>query len=311
MEPNLPPPVEEIIAEIANSDRPLLRAKLAELLNLDSPQLGLFISTLQSIDIKRQRQIVSQLVELAEDNLQLNFDGIFKYCLKDPDSEIRRLAIEGLWENEEAVLIEPLINLLENDASEKVRAAAAVAMGKFATLAEFGKLRDEQITRVRESLLTSLNNKYNPPEVRRRLLEAAAPLNLPEVKKAINDAYHSPDAIFRISAVYAMGKSCDPAWLPILMEELSNADAEVRYEAAGACGELEEEAAVPTLINLVSDSDADVQMAAIQALGKIGNMQARQYLQQCLESDNQLVRQTAEQVLSGLTTEQDPLSFRL
>ncbi|MEE8419506.1 MAG: HEAT repeat domain-containing protein, partial [Dehalococcoidales bacterium] len=83
---------------------------------------------------------------------------------------------------------------------------------------------------------------------------------------------------------------------------------EVRYEAAGACGELEDESAVPRLIELIEDFDADVQMAAIQALGKIGNLEAKECLQQCLEDENELVRDTAKQVLEDLANFQDPLT---
>lgn len=311
MESKIPPPIEETIAEIADSNKTLLRATVTELSSLNSAELEVFTGAWPGINPERRRQITNQIVELAENDIELNFNDILKYCLKDPDAEVRRLAIEGLLEDEEASLIEKLINLLENDSSEDVRAAAAAAMGKFALLAEHQKLPEEQIARIRKSLLTVLSNKSNTADIRRRALESAAPLSLPEIKQAIKDAYTSGNLPLKISAVYAMGKSCDPVWLPILIQELSSADAEVRYEAAGACGELEEESAVTALIKLVNDFDADVQMAAIQALGKIGNTQARECLQKCLESEDEAVSKTAEQVISELSAADDPLSFRL
>ncbi len=311
MDPSLPPPVEEIIAELADSDQPLGMGKLAELSGLTTAELALFTHTWSAIEQGRRRRIVSRLVELAEDNLKLDFQVIFKYCLDDPDAEVRRQAIEGLWESEKTSLIDPLINLLEKDDSEKVQAAAAVAIGKFTLLAEHQKLTDEQMYRIQKSLLAALSDKNKSPEVGRRALEAAAPMSIPEVKKAIEDAYESRDMKLKISSIYAMGKSCDTGWLPALLRELSNPEAEVRYEAAGACGELEEESAVPRLIELIDDFDTDVQMAAIQALGKIGNLEAKECLQQCLENENELVRETAGQVLNKLVTFQDPLPFQL
>ncbi len=309
MDPTLPPPVEEIIAELADSDQPLGMVKLAELSGLTTAELALFTDTWSAIEPERRRKIIIRLVEIAEDNLKLNFNGIYKHCLDDPDAEVRLQAIEGLWENEEASLIDRLINLLESDNSEEVQAAAAVAIGKFALLAEHQKLTNEQMSRIQESLLAALGDKNKSPEVGRRALEAAAPINIPEVKKAIEGAYKSRDVKLRISAIYAMGKSCDSAWLPALLKELSDPEAEVRYEAAGACGELEEESAVPRLIELIDDFDADVQMAAIQALGKIGNIEAKECLKECLENENELVRETAGQVLNEQATPQDPLSF--
>ena len=301
--------IEEIIADIGNSDNPLLDSKLAQLSNLSSEELEFFKRSWAVIEPKRRRHIVHRLVELAENNLELNFDSILKYCLKDRDNEVRSKAIEGLWENEEPALINPLINLLEQDSSEKVRAAAATALGKFAMLAEHKKLRSCHVSRIQEVLLTVIGDKNKPVEVRRRALESASPLSLPQVKTAIMEAYESDNSRLKVSSVYAMGKNCDPSWLPILLKELTSTDAEVRYDAAGACGELEEEAAVPGLIKLINDPDIDVQMAVIQALGKIGGTQAKECLEHCLNNASAAIRQTAEQALIELEVREVLLSF--
>jgi len=310
MEPTMPFPIEETIVELGNSDKPLLNSRLAELSNLSPEELGLIKRSWVVIEPERRRQIVYRLVELAEDNLELNFDSILKYCLKDQDDEVRSKAIEGLWESEETSLINPLINLLELDGSEKVQAVAATALGKFAMLAEHKKLRSYHLVRIQEALLTTFSDKSKPVEVRRRALEAAAPLSLSQVKTAVMEAYQSPDSRLKVSSIYAMGKNCDSSWLPILLKELGSADVEVRYEAAGACGELEEEEAVPYLIKLVNDLDADIQIAAIQALGKIGSTEAKECLERCLNNTSAAIRQTAEQVLSDLEAKEALLSFQ-
>ncbi len=305
----MPLPIEETLAILANSEQPLVYSKLAELSSLNSEELELFKRSWTIIKPERRRQIVHRLVALAEDNLELNFDSIFKFCLKDQDAEVRSKAIEGLWENEEASLISPLTNLLEQDSSEIVQAAAATALGKFATLAEHNKLRSCHVARIQEALLAVSGDKSKPVEVRHRAVEAIAPLSLPQVTTAIMDTYQSDNAKLRVSAIYAMGKNGDPCWLPILLKELASADTEVRYEAVGACGELEAEEAVPGLIKLVNDPDMDVRMATIQALAKIGNAQARECLQRCLKSSTEAVRQTAEQALSELGTREAPIPF--
>ena len=307
----MPQHVKKIVAEISNTYKPLRNSILADLSNLHPEDLDLFRSLWTTIEVKRRRQIVQRLVELAEDNLELNFDSILKHCLKDQDDEVRSEAIEGLWENEEASLIDPLINLLEQDSSETVQAAAAIALGKFATLAEHKKLRSCYMPRIQEALLKAITDTRKAVEVSRRALEAVAPISLPQVKSAIGEAYKSSNSRLKISSIYAMGRSCDPIWLPVLLKELTSSDAEVRYEAAGACGELEEEEAVPLLRRLVSDLDSDVQMAAIQALGKIGTIQAKECLKQCLESNNEAIRHMAEEALNELETLEDPLSFQL
>jgi len=304
-------PIEETIAELANSDKTLLNSKLAELSNLNSEELALFEKAWEAIEPKRRGQIMYRLVELAEDNFELDFDSIFKSRLKDPDDKVRSKAIEGLWESEEASLIDPLIELLEQDKSEEVQAAAATALGKFAMLAELKKLRPSHKSKICRALLAAIDDQSKPIEVKRRALEAAAPLSLPQMEKAIVTAYKSAQPKLRISALFAMGKSCNHSWLPILLKELTSADAEMRYEAAGACGELGEKEAAPYLAELITDPDVDMQLAAIRALGKIGGPEAKDCLEQCLNEPGEVVRHAAEQALKELEAGEDPLSFRI
>lgn len=305
----VPSPIEEIIADLGDIEKPLLSARLADLSNLNSEDLRYFEQVWPTIELKRRQQVVSRLVELLEDNFELNFDSIFKNCLIDPDAEVRSKAIEGLWENEEPSLINTLINILAHDSSEQVQIAAATALGKFVMLAEHQKLRPSYTSKIYQALLAAISDRSMPVEVKRRALETAAPLGSPEVEKAIGDAYQSDNYKLRISSIYAMGKNYNPSWLPILLPELGSPDAEIRYEAARACGELGDEEAVPYLIELVSDPDIEVQLVAIQALGQIGGTEAKNCLEQCLDDPNEVIQQAAERVLYELDEGKDPFSF--
>lgn len=306
----MPSPIEATIAHLANNDQPLLSPRLADLSNLSPEEVKLFEQAWAAIEPARQREIMYRLVELAEDNAKLDFDSIFRDRLNDQDAEVRSKAIEGLWESEDTSLINPLINLLEQDSSEKVQATAATALGKFVMLVELKKLRSSYKSKIEHVLLSVTNDKSRPVKVRRCALEAVAPLSLPQVKRAITEAYQSHNSKLKISAIYAMGKNCDPSWLAILLRELASADAEIRYEACEACGELGEEEAVPYLIGLVNESDTEVQLAAIQALGKIGGTEAEECLKQCLNNPNELIQQTAEQALNEPGVGEGPFSFK-
>ncbi len=306
----MPLPIKKTIVELGNSDKPLLNSRLTELSNLNSKELEFLERVWASIEPKRRRQIIYRLVELAEDNFELDFDSIFRRCLKDQDAEVRSKAIEGLWECEDAALVAPFINLLEPDSSEDVQAAAATALGKFAMLAALNKLRSSYTVRLCQALLGVISDKNRSVEVRRRALEAVAPLNLPQVEKVIREAYQSHNRKLKISAIYAMGKNCDRSWLPILLTELASPDAEIRYEATVACGELGEEAVIPYLIELSSDPDIEVQVTALQALGKIGGSEAKECLQQRLNNPSEVIRQAAEQALYELEADENPLTFR-
>ena len=301
--------VEEVLMEVIDSSKLLVNSRLAELTDLSSSNLELFKRSWGTIEPPRRRQICSMLVELAADNVELNFDGIFKQCLGDTDGEVQKAAIDGLWENEQVSIIAPLLKLLNGNTSEKVQAAAAVALGKFVMLAEHGKLNPVYASRVQESLLAVFNDQNRDVEVRRRALEALAPACLPEVKTIIMNSYLSDDSRLVIGALYAMGRNCDPSWLPILLTELESADSERRYEATGACGELEDKAAVPSLIRLMDDTDIDVRLAGIQALGKIGGNEAKKRLEASLKSRTEAIRQAAQAALEELAAKENSVSL--
>jgi HEAT repeat protein len=301
----VPPNIEATIQDLTNEEKALANTGLADLSNLDGAQLSLLAQTWNNVQTERRRKIATRLVELAEENFELNFDGIFKHALKDPDPEVRVKAIEGLWENEETTMITPYIKLLNDDRSEIVQAAAARALSKYAMLAELKRLGSYSSGKVVQALLAILKDKTRPAEVWRKSLEAAAPLTLPEVKQAIEEAYQSPDIKTKNSAIFAMGKNCDASWLPTLYKEMGSLNADTRFEAAGACGEICDEEAVPYLIKLTQDKDPEVQEEAILALGKIGGVKARSHLLKCLNSADENVSEAAQAALRQIETESD------
>ena len=303
----VPGNIKEIIDELADNTKPLLYTDIADLSNISNDELKYLDQLWPKIEVDRRRKITTRLVDLAEDNFELNFDSILKNRLRDPDPEVRAKAIEGLWENEETILITYFIRMLNEDPSDVVQAAAAKALGKYALLAELKKLGAYSSERVAQALLAILTDKKKPEEVRRRALEAAAPFSLAQVKEAIKEAYVSPVAKVKNSALFAMGKNCDSVWLPILIKEMTSPDSETRFEAAGACGEICDEEAVPHLIKLSQDKDAEVQQAAIIALGKIGGSKARLFLQKCVKSQDEIISEAAEQALQQIDAEGETL----
>lgn len=299
------------LAELSDESKPLVSSKLANLSATSQEELALFLEAWAEMGFERRRQIASQLAELAEEDPKLNFDDIFHACLRDPDEIVRVRAIEGLWEYENHSLIDTFINMLREDRQESVRAAAALALGRFALLAELGKLRPDDGAKVEKALAEVIDDQEEQLGVRRRAVEAIATFSLPEVTEIIQEAYQSDDDEMRVSAIYAMGRNSDPAWLPTLVKELSNPDTEMRFEAAGACGELGEEEAVPHLVRLIHDLDAQVQLSAIAALGKIGGNEAGAALRECLNHTAEHIRRAAEDALEELGFSKDPFSFRI
>jgi HEAT repeat protein len=301
--------IEDTLSRLTDNDPS--DSSLTELSGLNTEQVSQFEQTWVEIETEQRRRIIGRLVKLADENIELNFNAIFKHGLTDPDAEVRRQAIEGLWECEETALVPLLIDLLENDSSEMVQTEAVAALGRFAMLAEYGKMHEDTTNSLCQTLLSTIDNENKTVDIRCCALEAAAPLDTPEVSRAISEYYQDNDDRLCLSSICAMGISCNPSWMPTLIEELTNFDAERRRVAAAALGELEEEDAVPQLAELVYDDDVDVQIAAIQALGKIGGAEARECLELCMDDEEEAVRLAAEEALDKVNGKENLQSFSI
>jgi len=304
-------PLAETIARISRADIALPDSHLARLSELAAEDLARLASALAGLPSEQRRDILSRLAELGNRDVSLVFHDIFRHCLADPDAGVRREAVRALWECEDSSLADSLIALLEGDMSAGVQTEAAQALGRFALLAEHGKLDDERAARIARILLRVSENASRPLEVRQRAIEAVAPLTLSAVKTAIDAAYNSGSDRLRISSLRAMGKSCDPSWLPCLLHELSSADADIRREAAEALGEIEEQDAVPQLAELVYDDAEEVRLATVRALSSIGGAEAVECLKLCLEDPDATISQAAEEALQELSGLEDMSSFLL
>jgi HEAT repeat protein len=301
--------MENYLRELGDTKNPIVVSKLGKLADPSREEAEVFKREWPGIDATRRREIVERLVELAEDNFDMDFDIVFSICLHDADSEVKIKAIEGLAECEEHSLIDPFIALLQGDAQSSVRAAAATGLGAFALLAEFEELPVADANKVEKALMDAYNNKDEQREVRFRALEAISALSRPQVEEGIRQAYQSGDAEFKASAIFAMGRNCNRNWLPILLKELRNTDSQMRFEAARACGELEAEEAVPKLIELIQDSDSEVRLAAITSLGKIGGSRAKEALNECRDSQDELISEAAQDALEEMKFWEEPFAL--
>ena len=298
--------IEQLFRDLQEG-KEVTHASLTQLSGLGPEESGLVSRFWAGVPVPRRLSLVDRLVELAEDNVELDFSTVFKLWLRDPDERVRQRSITGLWECEDRSLIPRLIELLQTDPSEEVRARAAMGLGQFAQLAAEGKLLERYQKRLEEALLQVLHHPQGPIEVWRRALEALAPLNTPEVQEMIRQAYEGSRPELRSSALYAMGRSADLQWFPLLVKELKSSDPATRYEAAHACGELGHEEAVGHLAPLLQDDDYQVQLAAIRACGRIGGRRARRLLRTQLPASDEGIEEAVEEALRQMDVEEDIL----
>ena len=304
-------PLEEYLEELRDPKKPLLASKLSALSFLSADESSSLATAWPGIDVGRRRQILKRLLDLAEDNVEMNFDSVFITALKDEDGEARRLAVQGLWEYEGRDLIGVLIEMLKKDPEAGVRAEAALALGSFVLRAELQRLSAADSKRIEVALHAAVDDADEVVDVRARAVESVGTLSLPWVRGIIEGAYRSGERRLRLSAVHAMGRNCDPHWFSQVTEELASDDAEMRYEAATACAACCGESAVPHLQPLLEDEDPEVQEAAIAALGEIGGAEAKRALRDISKHPEPRVREAVTAALEEMDFNEDPLGFRL
>jgi HEAT repeat protein len=301
----------EYLEALADSSQQL---KIAELQRLSDPspeQAEKFAARWPDIDVRRRRRILQELIELAEDTVELNFDAVLRHALKDDDGEARLAAVRGLWEYESPDLIDDLTALAQKDDSAPVRAEAALALGRFVLLFETGRLRERHFERVATALRGVIENAAEIEEVRARAIESIGPYDADWVRQGVTQAYESGSHRLKVSAVHAMGRSAESRWLPLLQRELTSEEAELRYEAAVASGSLADEAAVPSLVPLATDPDDEVRAAAIAALGEIGGEAARRALDDLVDAPSEAASEAAAAALAEIDADNNPLGFKL
>lgn len=299
--------IDVFIRAIADESEPLSEAPFHEASDPSPSEVIDFDRFLSTLDEEERRVVLTTMVEQAEENLELDFTSIFRHFLKDEDDRLVQLGIEGLWEQEERWLITELVELLRSERGAQVRAASAVALGKFPVLALEGKIPPQEGALIYRVLMDFLEDEIEDLEVRRRCLEALAPYNTEEVRDYIRWAYDDEDQDLRSSSIYAMGRTGELSWLPVLLLELESSDAAVRYETANACGELADQQATSPLVELLDDEDPEVRLASIAALGKIGGAEARRALIDCVQDGDAAMSEAAHAELENLQFLDDPM----
>ena len=301
--------LEQFLENLADTSIPLSNSGFIEVSDLAPSELGVFARSWFRLSQERKLAIIATMVELAEDSPELDFCTIFKMCVKDEDEWVLEKAIDGLWEYEDRSVLPGLIQVLTSDRGAEVRAAAAAALGKFSVLAEEGCLLSRDASDIHNALMSVLHDTDESLEVRRRSLEAVAPFNTPDIRDYVCWAYQSDDIMLKSSAIFAMGRTGEVSWLPMLIRELDSNEPALRFETANACGDLGEEDMVPHLVGLLEDDDYQVQIADLNALGKIGGPLAKRALMRCLEEGDASLEEAARNALENVEFLEDPMAF--
>lgn len=292
--------VQELMKHLVTGTETITGEDLFVFSDLSRQDAALVRQEWSLIPSEQRQALVRSLVALATEDIDWQLGRFLRIALDDPDAKVRRYAVEGLWEETDADLLGPLIQMLYHDKNEEVRAAAAGALGAYVLAGELDELDAALAMRAEEALLAVLQNSAEPLTVQARALESIAYSGETGVRQLIEDNYYSPDEELRISALSAMGRSADTRWRGLARAELQNPSPLMRAEAARACGELEAHKAEADLLGLLVDEDQRVRLAAIFALGRLGGARVREALRALTESEDAVEAEAADTALEEM-----------
>jgi HEAT repeat protein len=276
------PSFDEVIAALRDESKPFPARYLYRLSGIEGEELGLFARIWPDLSATRRLGLLEDMETLADSNTVMHFDAVDRVALGDEDARVRLTAVRSLWPSEQSTLVPQLFDLLDHDDNPEVRAQAAAALGRFVYLGEVGKIPEATLKQIEDKLMNALDSDKNEL-VERRALESLGYSSRPEVPNLIEDAYESDDDEWIASALFAMGRSADDRWAPLVIERLDDTAVELSREAARAAGELELGEALPALVHLLQDEDSELRLAAAWSLSQIGGNGVADALEELLE----------------------------
>ena len=290
----------DLLSALRDEANPFPARHLYRLSGLEGNELDQLRKVWPLLSAQRRLGLLEDLELLAESNTVMHFDAVDQQALSDEEAEIRIVAIRSLWPSEQKDLIPVFIDLLNKDENTGVRAQAAAALGRFVYLGELGKIPTGTLKEVEEQLLDVLDADVDPI-VQRRALESLGYSSRPEVADLIESVYQGGEPDWVASALFAMGRSADDRWAPIVIEHLQDSNPDFSREAARAAGELELSEALSELLDLLDDEDSEVRLAAAWSLSQIGGREAADALEGLLErSDDEDEIDLIENALENL-----------
>lgn len=160
------------------------------------------------------------------------------------------------------------------------------------------------------ALVQAFHDAKDDQQVRRYLALAIGRLDPPLPAAAIADltsALDDPDSETRISVIWALGSSGDPAVIPRLLPiyTAQDSDAGIRKIVVYALGALPGDAQMTTLRTALNDSAADVRWNAAMALARHGSREGASVVKQML--DRSYLEQTVKREVRP-DADQDPVA---
>lgn len=235
----------------------------------------------------------------------------FRKVLTDPRASVSDrliaadLAGDFVVINDE--LAEALLAVVGNAKEpEELRATAAISFGPalesvwtngFDDPDDLPPIGERTYRKIQDLLQELYRDSSTPKLLRRRILEVSVRAPEDWHRDAIKEAYASGDGEWMLTAVFAMRHIRD--FDAEILDALNSSDPEIHLEAVQAAGNWGIEAAWPHVVKLVEDpaTPKPLLLAAIEAVGDIRPAEARDFLQEFAESEDEDIAEAADEAI--------------
>jgi HEAT repeat protein len=276
-------PFLTVLNDLLDDGKPFPARYLHHFSNLEPEDLKKLTKAWTQVSPGRKHTLLEDLEVLAEADALTSFDDLARSLLADADPQVRTRAIRLLWDCDDPKLVPVYLNILNADEHVDVQAAAANALGQFVYLGELEELPPD-LQRTLEDQLLAAATSAREPLVRRRALESLGYSGRAELVPLIESAYREKDPDWMVTALIAMGRSCDDRWKKQVLSQLRSPDYDTRSAAIHAVGELEFESGRSVLLDILEDEDdLEVRHELIWALSRIGGEGVRARLEDLYE----------------------------
>ncbi|MGB8648152.1 MAG: HEAT repeat domain-containing protein [Anaerolineae bacterium] len=256
-----------------------------------------------------KKEKMNWLIDIAEGfrSLDARASKFVRYLLDDADPQVRAEAVSCLWNSSDPVWIQVLIDKAAQDPNLDVRTRGLSALGHYIYEKEMSDYQDldedhepigdSDLQRIVSFLFATAQNSDLSVDERRYAVESLAFLDDPAVDALIEWAYEQQEPRYRVSAIFAMGRTGDLRWSEHILSELHSANREVQYEAVRAAGQIGLQEATEDLIRLAHGRGVEksLRLIAIYALGETGDDRAYPILEKLCHARDRDVRDAARE----------------
>jgi HEAT repeat protein len=267
-------PFRQVLDDLIDETRVFPAVNLHRFSDLNDADMQALKAIWKQVSADRRAALLEDLEELYDSDTLISFDEIARFALLDSNARVRAGALRLLWDYQGKDLIPAIMQLLEKDPDEIVRALAASLMGQFIFLGELEQISASMLHAIEELLFQTVESGENKL-VRRRALESLGYSSRDEVNTLIQNAFDSGDLEWMASALFAMGRSGDEKWASSVIEMLDHHERDLQIEAVRAAGALELDKARKPLLQMIRAGidDADLRTTAAWSLSQIGGDQ--------------------------------------